>query len=514
MEGYFTWPHLFGLVTSLVILVVIAVVCARRNRSSQTYFLAGRAVPGWVVGLSIMATDTSSMIFTADPGFAFAENWRMLPAYLTYPFAMVIALFLFMPFFRRARINSAYEYLERRFGLWARLYAAVVFLLFRCFKMGIVLYAVCLPVHAITGLPLSILIVGIGVLVAFYTIAGGLEAVLWTDVFQAAALALGGIVCLPIMIFEVPGGLSELLQVAQSHDKFSLGNTSFTLSEKTFWAVAFTSFFFYLQQYSTDQTMIQRYLAPKTDREARRAIIVGTLTTFPVWMYFLFIGTALYAYYQIVPDPAIDKMVPEQVLPYFVLTRVPAFIAGFVIAGLFAAAMSTLDSSVNASAATVTFDFYRRLWVTDRDERHYLGVGRVLSLVFAAVMIGVALAIHFARTQTLADLHLMVISMLAGGILGLFLLGFLTRSVDSTAAMVATACTALGVGVWMFLGSAVGRHLFPALAESVPNLFWVNVISTLFLFGLGYVLTAALRRRCTKNLDDLTVWTVRHSDRH
>ena len=223
-------------------------------------------------------------------------------------------------------------------------------------------------------------------------------------------------------------------------------------------------FFHFVQTMCTDQMTVQRYCAMKTDEDARRGLWLAGLLTVPVWTCFAFIGTSIYVLYKQFSEPAVANMLPEQVFPYFILTRLPAGVAGFVVAGLLSAAMSTLDSSINASASTVTNDFYRRLMAPDRSEAHYLKVGRWLSVVFGVIMISLALVIHITRTQTLMDLQTLVISIMSGGLLGLFLMGFLTRRVESRVALIATACTVLSVCVWVFADSETGQRLVPSLA--------------------------------------------------
>ncbi len=508
-ENMLRWPDMIGVGLSFGIMIVIGIICARRSKSAEGYFLADRKMPGWVVGISLMATTTSSMTFLATPGYTYEKDWSNLAISATYPLGMMVALFLFMPFFRRIRVNSAYEYLEKRFGLWARLYSAAVFLLFQFFRMGIILYAVSLSVHTMTGFSMTAIMLTLGIIIAFYTILGGLEAVLWTDAVQGIILTVGGLICLPIILMKLPGGMSQILEVGWADNKFSLGSTALSLNKETIWVMLLTSTVFYTQSMCTDQTNIQRYCAAKTDKEARRAILIGAFTALPIWVYFIFLGTALYVFYKVFPAPELSNMKSEQVLPFFILTCIPPGVAGFVLAGFFAAAMSTLDSSINASAATFTNDFYRRLLVKGRSEIHYLWIGRALSLFFAAIMITVAFIIYSARSETLVEIQLTYISLLSGGLLGLFLLGFLSEKVDNVAAIVATVGTILVICVWGFLDSSLGRGLFPNLADFLPNKLWINVLSNTILFTLSYFITTLFRRRSGKNLDNLTIWTVK-----
>jgi len=375
--------------------------------------------------------------------------------------------------------------------------------------MGIILYAVCLPIQAMTGFSISFIILVFGIVVAFYTVLGGLEAVIWTDAIQGAMLIVGGLVCLPLILMKLPGGMGQIIEVAQADGKFGIGSTALSLSEKTVWVMILTHVFHYTQMMCTDQTVVQRYCAMRSDKEARHGVILGTMLTIPVWVYFTFIGTALYVFYKAFPKPELNGMVAEQILPFFILTEAPAGIAGFIISGLIAAAMSTLSSIINASAATVSTDFYRRLFVKDRTEQHYLNVGRLLSLFFSIMMISLAILIHLTRTTALVDLQQTFIAIVSGGLLGLFLLGFVTKRVDNVSAIVATICTVLGICVWMVFDSSWAAEHFPRISKSVPDKFWINVVSNIVLFCLGYFITLFFRRTCSKDLKNLTVWTLK-----
>ena len=497
---------------NLGVMVAIGVYCARKTRSADSYFLANRSMPGWVVGFSMMATIISSLTFLAMPGVTFQDDWRFVPGHLLYVFPALIGYCVFMPFFRRGHVRSAYEYLERRFGTWARLYGAVTFVLYHMFRVGIILYAVSLALKNMTGFEMPVIIAILGILIAVYTIAGGLEAVIYTDFLQGLALIAGGLICTPLVANLLPGGWEQIFSEAWEDGKFGLGSTEFVFDKKTVWVIIIGYQFEFLRLVCTDQNMVQRYLAMKTDRSARRGFVLGTLLVLPAWVYFSFIGTALYVFYKHFPAPALEGAKPEEVFPYFILTQVPAGLAGFVIAGMLAAAMSTLDSSINSSAATVTTDFYRRFRPKAGDERHYLKVGRGVSVLFAAVMIGVALWIHYARTETLMDLQMVVSHVVSAGVLSLFLLGFLTVRVGSVTAVIATASTVLFVGVWVFLTTEKGTELFPRLASHLPNDFWIAVFPHLFLLGFGYLLGALFPRRSDRSLEGLTIWT-RQEDR-
>jgi len=506
-EHLMRWPDLAVIGVNFGLMVAIGVYCARKTKSADAYFLANRSMPGWVVAVSMMATIISSMTFLALPGYTFQEDWRFMPGHVLYFIPAIVAYFVFMPFFRRGNIRSAYEYLELRFGTWARLYGAVAFLFYHMFRTGIILYSVSLPFQHMIGVDLVYVICVLGILVAVYTVAGGIEAVIYTDFIQGMALIIGGLICTPIVAYWLPGGFNQIVTEAYADGKFSLGETAFNFSDKTVWVIIIAYQFTFLQMLCTDQNMVQRYLAMKSDSDARRGFVLGTALIIPVWIYFAFIGTALYVFYKAFPTPALEGVKPEEVFPYFILTRIPPGVAGFVIAGLLAAAMSTLDSSINASAATLTNDFYRRFRPTAGKEEHYLVVGRVLSLIFAGVMIAVALSIHSMRTETLMDMQTVLYPVVSAGLLSLFLLGFMTVRVGSQAALIATAATVLLVGGWVYLTTAAGQGAFPGISAALPNKFWLGVIPHIFLMVLGYALSYCVPRSENKPLKDLTVWT-------
>lgn len=494
-----------------VLLVVIGAVCSRASKTDEGYFLAGRSVPSWALGFSLMATIVSSMTFLALPAFAYGDaNWRNCLAIFTYIPASLVAVSLFIPLYRAAHVISAYEYLERRFGLWARAYAAAVFVLFHFFRTGLVLYTVSLAIQSILQLEdeaLPTIIIAGGLLVSLYTVVGGLKAVIWTDVFQGIAFIGGGLICLPVIVSQLSGGFAELFSVAAADNKFDLGSFEFTLTEKTTWAYMLAEFLIFMHLLGTDQTNVQRYCAAASDKGASRAAVIGCCLAVPTWTYFLFLGTSLYVFVKTVPGTGLEGLAADQIFPRFILTQIPAGFAGFVLSGLLASAMSTLDSSINATAATVTTDFYKRLWVKDRDPRHYANVGKLVSLLFSAAMITIASGIHlFRASETLDDLQRTLLSVLGGGLLSLFLLGFVTLRVDSRAAFIATLTTIVSIGGWLFLDTPLGIHLFPNLAEAMPDHFWVSAFANCVLFGVGYGISVLIGSRHRKDLAGLTVW--------
>ncbi|MGE4489434.1 MAG: sodium/solute symporter [Kiritimatiellales bacterium] len=503
------WQDFLVLGLGCLVFILVGIIVSRKNKSADDYFLAGRNMPGWLVGFSVMATLISSMSFLANPGFAYAENWRQFVPTFGYILACFAGIYLFMPFFRMGHVNSAYEYLEKRFGSWARFYAAAAFLLIQFARVGVILYALCLAIQKMVGLDMVTLILLLGGITAVYTIIGGFEAIIWVDVVQGLAMFIGAFICLPILIHQLPGGFGQIFDVAIPAGKFSLGEMSWNITDKTFLVMLLISPIGWLQIMCTDQTMIQRYIAPKSKREARKSIILGGFLSIPLWIYFFFIGTALYVFYAVVPGKSTGTLIaPEQILPYFIMTEIPAGLAGFVMLGIIGAGMSTLSAVLNATAATMTNDYYRRIFVKNRSERHYLRAGFGFTLLVSIVMIGFALLINSSNSTTLNDLQTYAYSIFGGGLLGLFLLGLLTKSVNSKAAAVATCITVSISCIWTFLATPYAAQLFPAVAKKTPNAFLLSLGSNLIIFLTGLLLSRIFRKPPAKDLTNLTIWST------
>ena len=316
MLHYLRWPDFLVICLNIGAMIAIGIYTSRKSKSSEAYFLAGRRMPGWVVGISLMSTIISSMTFLAMPGFAFQEDWRYVPGHMTYLIANLAALFLFMPFFRAGRFPSAYAYLERRFGTWARLYAGAGFILFQVFRLGVILYgrvAGHRDPERVSASPHHRGLRRAGGVLHHGRRAGGGDldrrAAGCGPWWEAVSSAFRW---WPTLL---PGGLEQILTEASAAGKFSIGSTHFSWDEKTLWVTTLLYFFLFLQIMSTDQMTVQRYSAMKTDREARKGVILGAFSTVSVWLYFTFVGTALYVFYNHFPAPELSGMAPEQVFP-------------------------------------------------------------------------------------------------------------------------------------------------------------------------------------------------------
>ncbi|KAA9131033.1 sodium/solute symporter [Marinihelvus fidelis] len=489
---------------------------SRKNVSTEDYFVGGRSFAGWVIGLSMVGTSISSVTFLAYPADAYKTAWlRFLPN-LMMPLAVLIAAYVFLPFFRRGKITSAYEYLEGRFGPSIRVYAAVAFIVAQLFRVSIVLFLVSLVVHELTGLASTPCILVSGLLVALYTVVGGFRAVIWTDVIQTIVLMAGGVICVVMIAQMLPGGLGQIFSVGLAEGKFAIaelvgGNLEpvsweLSLSSKTATMMLFLGLTVWLTEYSSNQNVVQRYCAAKSTREARKAMFVCVSVSLPVWAFFMFLGTSLYVFYQQFPAVEAAEMLDgarkaEQILPYFIINELPPGVTGLLISAALAAAMSSLDSSINAISTVSIVDIYRRHLVPGRNDKHYLRVAWLISGLAAVAMIGGAIILAESETKTLQDTGSILISLLGGGLLGLYLLGFLTRRGDARAVGMGIVCT-MAFTAWTLLST---HELLPAFLHFPFDLYYTGFIGNLVMFVVGFLAGTWLPKR-ERNLEHLTVW--------
>lgn len=431
----------------------------RKSRSTDEFMAAGRSLPGWAVGLSIFGTYVSSISFLANPGKSYDGNWNPFVFGLSLPIAAWIAVRFFVPFYRREGQISAYNHLEDRFGPWARTYAVVCYLLMQLARMGTIMYLVALALAPLTGWSVPAIIVATGVLVTVYTLLGGIEAVIWTDVVQSLVLTAGAVLCVGLILDGMPDGPGQVFVIASEHGKLSLGSFGASLAEPTFWVVLVYGLVMNLQNFGIDQSYIQRYITAKSDRDAARSVWLGALLYLPISALLFFIGTALFAFYTAQPDllpasvNATEK--PDTVFPHFIVTQLPTGVTGLLIASVFAAAMSSVDSSLNCSATLFLQDIYKRYLrpASEVGERESMRVLYLTTLVWGGVGTGAALAMMHVKSAL--DAWWQLAGIFSGGMLGLFLMGQISRRAKKPAAATGVIVGVLVI-VWMVFSPSWG----------------------------------------------------------
>jgi SSS family solute:Na+ symporter len=500
----------------------------RKSRSTEGFTAAGRSLPGWACGLSIFATYLSSISFLALPGKAYAANWNPFVFSLSLPLATWVAVRYFLPYYRRTGEVSAYAHLESRFGPWARVYAGMFYLLTQLARMGAVMYLMALPLSVLLGWDIRTIILVTGLSVTIYAFVGGIVAVIWADAMQSIVLMAGAGICMVVMLLGMPQGPGQVFSIAAASDKFSLGSFGLSVAEPTFWVVLIYGVTMNLQNFGIDQSYVQRYIASRSDREARKSVWLGGLLYVPVSAVFFFIGTSLFAYYQVHPaaleeirtavaaqnlqsqgldpsDAANDDLlatergrlteveIGDKVFPHFIGARLPAGVTGLLIAAVFAAAMSTVSTSLNSSATLLMRDYYQRYIRRSASERDSMVFLYGATVVWGLLGTGVALLL--VRVTSALDAWWTLSGVFGGGMLGLFLLGMISRRAGNPAA-VAGVCLGILVIGWMTLSKyLVGPW---AALRSPFHAFMIPVLGTLTILLGGLLIsrftTARMKR--------------------
>ncbi|MDG2206609.1 MAG: sodium/solute symporter [Pirellulales bacterium] len=481
------------LVVYLVVLVIIGFYFSRRIHSTDDFFKAGGRIPWWAAGVSIFGTQLSALTFMAIPAKTFATDWRYFPVNMTIIAVAPFIIFLFLPFYRRLNVTTAYEYLEMRFNLPVRLIGSAMFMLFQFGRIGIVLLLPSIALSVVTGIEIELCILLMGLLCILYTVMGGIEAVIWTDVLQVVVLVGGALLCLVLIPARIDGGWSETLALAGAADKLRLLDFRWDLKDATFFTLVISGFGLQLISYGTDQTVIQRYLTTKDESSAGRAIWTNAALTIPATLLFFSIGSLLYAFYRVHPqamDPTLES--ESAIFPLFIVTQLPLGVAGLVVAAIFAAAMSSLDSSMNSVSAAVTTDFYQRLGknVTSQSA---LRTARWMTVLIGGS--GIVFALWMAAQpdiRSLWDEFSKIIGLFGGGLGGVFLLGIFTRR---------------GTGAGALAGILASGILQYAIKETVPLHAWAyGATGILSCFVIGY-LVSVLVPRGRRDLSGLTLYT-------
>ncbi len=459
-----------------------------RNKTTKQFTAGGGKLPAWVVGMSIFATFVSSISFLALPGKAYISNWNALVFSFSIPIASILAIKFFVPLYRSLGSISAYNYLEVRFGPWARIYASICYMLTQLMRTGAILLLLALPLNALFGWDIKTIIIVTGIAVTAYSMLGGIQAVIWTDAIQGIILIVGALVSAAVLTFSMPEGPSQIFEIASANNKFSLGSFGLSIVDSTFWVILIYSLFINLQNFGIDQNFVQRYMTTKSVKEAKSSTLFGSLLYLPVSILFFYIGTALYSYYTAQPDllPAELKVAGsgDKIFPFFIVNALPTGITGFLIAAIFAAGMSTVSTSINSTATIVLTDYYKRYFSKNASGKSEMKILYLSSMIFGSL--GIIISLALVGVESVLDAWWSLASIFSGGMLGLFLLGFLSKKVTNIDAAIGVIVGVVVI-IWMSLSPLyfTEENLLAFKSPFHSNL--TIVVGTLVIFLVGFV---------------------------
>ncbi|MCX6625374.1 MAG: sodium/solute symporter [Acidobacteria bacterium] len=479
------------LVVLLVYLAAIAGIGSsfyRRKSTARDYFLGGRSMSWIPVGISIIAADLSAISVMGTPAWAYQHNLDLLWSSAGFLIVAPLVILIFVPFYARLNLYTAYEYLERRFNLPVRIVCSALFQILRGLHVAVVIYAPSLVISMVTGLPVWQCTLLMGGFTTVYTTLGGMKAVIWTDVIQFCTVTLGIVLIFVIALSQVPGGLPAAYRTAAAAGRLDAFNFSLDPKELTsFWACIIGGLVLCMGPMTTDQAILQRLFTTKSERDCRRSILLQAVVVMPVSIMLFLSGTALYVFYRFNPGKLVGLKNVDAIVPFFAVRELPSGVSGLIVACILSASMAVMSAGINALTTATTVDFYQRLWRPAATSEHYAQAGRVGTLCWGVVVTVLAL---FARhLGELALAYNKVSSVISGPLLGIFLLGTTTRRATATGALTGAVAGILVVGAVM--------------SRSEWSFFWlgpIGVVTTYFV-GLGASLfTTAPERRQIDNL--------------
>jgi SSS family solute:Na+ symporter len=471
----------------LVAITIFGSRFARFQRTTGDYFLSGRTVPWWAICFTVVATETSTLTFIGVPAAAYAGNMTFLQLAAGYVVGRIIVSVMFLPAYFRGELVTSYQLLQQRFGTAVKTVAAGLFLVTRSLADGIRLFATALVIAIVTGVPVSITIVVLGAAMIWYTMRGGVAAVIWTDVVQMFVYVTGALIVLVAVWQKIPGGVDDIIGIGSAAGRFAVLDWSADPRRVyTIWSGLIGGIALTLATHGTDQFLVQRLLSARSPGEASRGLILSGVLVFAQFVLFLTIGIMLFVYNEQTHFAA-GILRPDEILPRFIGTALPHGAIGFIVAAIVAAALSP---SLNAMAATTINDFYQPYMGAATTDATLLRLSRGATLAWGLVQVGVALAAQSMR-QSVLDAGLSVLSLTTGPVLGAFVVGVLTRRVGSAAVLTgmfagaAVVCTAWWTGAlawtwYTFVGATVTsavavvvdplvRRLRPAPGDAVER---------------------------------------------
>ncbi len=479
------------LISYMIGLVIMGLYFSKREKGTDDYFLAGRRIPWWASGLSVMGTGLSALTYISLPALVYGTDWFSYPGVVGLLLVPIITVYFYLPFFRRLNIVTAFEYLERRFNLPVRLYGSAQFIIFQLVRISIVLYLPAIVLSTITGINIYVCILSMGLLSTFYTVLGGIEAVVWTDVFQVIIFFGGIIVALVVIPFHIEGGVMEMIKTGMADDKFRIFYMEWDITATTFWIVVLGGGFGTLIQYTSDQAMIQRYLTTKDEKAAAKGLWLNVAMTIPTGLLFYCMGTALYTFYHSHPSSINLGMQNDAIFPLFISQKIPVGLAGLLIAAIFSAAMSSLDSGMNSMATAYVTDFYRRL-KPNASEHSCLRHARLATLIIGVFATAVALLMVTFDIKSASLFFTSILGLFSSGLAGLFALGIFTKR---------------SKGIGAFIGAITSAIVLYCIKYYTDiNFYLYAFLGFVVCFIVGYFASLIIPEK-EKSMEGLTLYT-------
>lgn len=497
----------------LVGIAAIGLYVSRGQRTTRKFFTADRSIPTWAVTFTLMATIVGSGTFVGHPGTAYQKGMILFLPHMLLPGVLLIVSIWIVPFYRRVVQMSAYEFVGRRFGLVSRIYTSFGFLADRTFDLAVTLTTTGIALYVFTGWEPVHVILLTGLFTLGYTMIGGITAVAWTNVAQGIILSGGALLILGRVLFapEInnPG---EIIRLSWEAGKYSFGSWEFSWRSlfdretTTIWIFFFAYFIQWSRRYITDQHIVQHYLIAKTDQAASRGAFLGALSCLPVFFTFMFIGGSFYGFFALLPgDPGPPQ--PDEVMPYFLAHYIPSGVLGLILAAILAAAMSSVSADLNSIATVLTTDYFANFFPRASDKiRLLFGRGMVLTGGLLASTIAILLIPSEGQTPIMQR-AITIATIISGGTLGLFCLGFLTRRATRTGAYIGIAACLLFTS-WALLSQpygAEGRPLVNFGFNWSMNPILIGVFGHFVLFATGYLASRLFGGYRPADIDDLTI---------
>ncbi len=480
-KGTFGWINYTVLILYMLLMIGVGFWFSRKTISSDDFFKGGGKLPWWAVGISIFATTLSAITFMAIPAKTYISDWLYFPMAFSILIVAPVIIRWYLPFFRSLNLTSAYEYLEKRFNRTVRLLASSFFILFMITRIAIVLYLPSLALSTVTGMDIILCILLMSVVTVIYATMGGVEAVIWGDVIQGFILIGGALLSIVYIVINT-GGIGETIRIAQDAHKFRMFDFAFDFTQPTFWVIFFgAGIANSLITYSSDQTIVQRYLTTTDEKAAAKSIWLNGLISLPVLFIFYFIGSGLYAYYDTHPDNLPVTMPnAEGIFPYFMVNEMPVGVAGLLIAAIFAATMSTLSSNINSASTAVTCDFVNLAYPALSDARRLLAA-RISGIVISILGTTLALILSTLSVKSFFDEFNMFIGLLTSGLGGLFLIGIFFPRIRGYAALGGLLFSTFFL-IWMQSFSRV-------------NFMMYGLLGIFLSIAIGYLLSFLFREK-------------------